>query len=105
MHKRMSRVEGAFGVCFLLVAALGTAGEVSAPSAVRPRQAVAKRAELSLPYSVVYGLSDTLARVALGPLDLDVIGREDAQRISRDKTLRVGVVRDLPEPVIVPGTD
>ena len=105
MKKRMSRVEGVLLACFLLAAAVGTAGEVSAPSAVRPRQAVAKRAELSLPLSVVYGLSDTLACAALGPLDLDAIGREDAQRVSRDKTLRVGVVRDLPEQVILPGTD
>ena len=103
MNKRMSGAGGVFLACFLLAAA-GTAGEVvSAPSAVRPLQAAAKRAELSLPHSVIDGLPDTPARLALGPLDLDAVGREDAARVSRDKTLRVGVVRDVPEPVTVPG--
>ena len=89
------RVEGC--ALALLATLVGTAWAASAPTAVRPRQAIAKRSAPSLAYAFMYGLADTPVHLALGPLDLAALGAQDAQRASLEKTVRLGVVRALPE--------
>ncbi len=55
--------------------------------------------EIALPRSYAAGLWDKAVHVALGPLDLAEISQQDAKRLSEEKTLRIGVERDLPDVV------
>jgi len=93
-----------FMVCVLavlhtcLVEADGKAGVVSAPSATRP-PSVGQKALPLLPHSFASGIWDREVHIALGPVDLGNIGREDALRSREGKAFRIGVVREIPETV------
>lgn len=98
-----------FTVCVLAVvqaclaeAAAGRGGVVSAPSATRPPSLVQKSLP-ALPPSFASGLWDTEVHVALGPLDMGVVGREDALRTREGKAFRIGVVREFAETVTLAG--
>ena len=87
-------------VALLAVAASDAGAEVvSAPSAVRPVAYREKSNDLSLSHAFMAGLPDPVAHVVLKPLDLAAVAAEDKARTQAEKTLRVGVVRALPEPV------
>ncbi len=88
-------------VSLMLVGAVcGAASAASAPTAVRPRKAAARsRSAPALSYAFMYGLAESPVHLALAPLDLAEIGTQDAQSSRLEKTLRVGVVRALPEAV------
>jgi len=51
------------------------------------------------PRSVQNGLLDTRAPVRLPPLDMNEIQTEDALKDGEDKTLRIGVIQQMPSPV------
>lgn len=94
-----------FAVCVLGGDVVLSAGAISVPSAVRS-PTISPKSLPSLPPSFAAGLWDREAQVELSPLDMQTIAVQDAERAqSGEKTLRIGVTRDLPEQVVLAGLD
>lgn len=58
-----------------------------------------KSIQKELPKSALHGLSITKAHIKLQPLDMDAIKAEDEKKDKTNKTLRIGVKRELPQAV------
>lgn len=99
MNKKFRFILCAFtAVQACMLEAANRSAMVSAPSATRPFS-FTQKALAALPPSFASGIWDREVQVALGPMDLEAVGREDALRIQEGKAFRIGVVRDFSEAI------